>query len=577
MEYNQANSQKNSPMEGRFQAFDRFPSWSDGMTNPFPGHAFLLSRLRVLQVGLCLGGLLAFATTTQAEYLVRNRAEPELKQQMHRILQKMLGEEYVDVSVQRHALIDTNLRKRDSDVVPGVQIMTRPEEANVVFSYRTITVVAKTEVDLDVIEARLRNDVKLDLQDRFELSVVLGLVKIERPDFSQKLVDYVNLLVAARDDLRGGKSADARTKLQQAAEISAKFPNGYEMLGVEKLIPEYRSETLEQISIQEMIFAGLLGFLILLLLVFFFFVSRSTRKDDVEEKQHPLQPALGKVAEAIESMKPEEETEDEGLPLAEEEAAEGGEREDHLRFLKALPPTDRTNLIKTLQNKDRAVVLSQIDLVDASHVLKTLPPEEAFVVLHQMRNVAISEKKLQELGEKLAETAKTLEQQFDALGRIGELSGQLETERWQQILASAEALQTKHPEKKEQVGGALQELQAKGVTFGQLHERSEVDHALLGRVMERFERSKLSNGGRVSVQYVLFEAEPQFQEMLLSEFTEDTRQFYQEQLEQLQQQASEDEDALARIEQMRDLHRSLFMRLVHNELNRLPTTTNQEE
>ena len=32
-------------MEGRFQAFDRFPSWSDGMTNPFSGHAFLLSRL----------------------------------------------------------------------------------------------------------------------------------------------------------------------------------------------------------------------------------------------------------------------------------------------------------------------------------------------------------------------------------------------------------------------------------------------------------------------------------------------------------------------------------------------------
>ena len=46
------------------------------MTNPFPDHAFFLSRLRVLQVGLCLGGLLAFATTTQAEYLVRNRAEP---------------------------------------------------------------------------------------------------------------------------------------------------------------------------------------------------------------------------------------------------------------------------------------------------------------------------------------------------------------------------------------------------------------------------------------------------------------------------------------------------------------------
>ena len=548
------------------------------MTTRFSHPTFLLTHLRVLLVGLLLGGLLALGPLTQAKYLVRNRPEPELKQQIHRVLQKMLGEEYVDVSVQRHALIDTNLRKRDSDVVPGVQIMTRPEEANVVFSYRMITVVVKQEVDLDAVEARIRNDVKLDLQDRFELSVVLDLVQIERPDFSQKLVDYVNLLVAARDDLRGGSAAEARTKLQQAAEISVKFPNGYEMLGVEQLIPEYQPDTLEQMSLQEMIFAGLLGFLILLLLVFFFFVSRSTRKDEAEEKQHPLQPALGKVAEAIEAMKPEEETEDEGLPLAEEEAvAEEGEREDHLRFLKTLSATDRTNLIHTLPNKDRAVVLSQIDLVDASHVLKTLPPEEAFVVLHQMRSVSISEKKLQELAEKLAETAKTLEQQFDALGRIGELSGQVETEVWQQILDSAAALQEKHPDKQEQVSGALQELRARGLTFGQLHERAEVDHALLGRVMERFERSRLSNGGRVSVQYLLFEAEPQFQETILSEFTEDTRQFYQEQLEQLQQQVSEDEEARERIRQLRDLHRSLFMRLLHHELNRLQTTTQTEE
>ena len=56
-----------------------------------------------------------------------------------------------------------------------------------------------------------------------------------------------------------------------------------------------------------------------------------------------------------------------------------------------------------------------------------------------------------------------------------------------------------------------------------------------------------------------------------------TRRFYQEQLEQLQRQASEDEEALVRVEQMRDLHRSLIMRLIHQELNRIPTPTNQEE
>ena len=63
----------------------------------------------------------------------------------------------------------------------------------------------------------------------------------------------------------------------------------------------------------------------------------------------------------------------------------------------------------------------------------------------------------------------------------------------------------------------------------------------------------------------------------MSEFTEDTRQFYQEQLEQLQQQVSEDEEARERIRQLRDLHRSLFMRLLHHELNRLQTTTQTEE
>ena len=52
-----------------------------------------------------------------------------------------------------------------------------------------------------------------------------------------------------------------------------------------------------------------------------FFVSRSTREK--EEKEHPLQGTLGKVATAIEAMAPEEEAEEEELELPDEEEDAG--------------------------------------------------------------------------------------------------------------------------------------------------------------------------------------------------------------------------------------------------------------
>ena len=66
-------------------------------------------------------------------------------------------------------------------------------------------------VDLDQIEQRIRSEVsELKSQDRFEQSVVLEKLKIERPDFSSKLVEYVNLLVEARADLNNDEPTSAQ-------------------------------------------------------------------------------------------------------------------------------------------------------------------------------------------------------------------------------------------------------------------------------------------------------------------------------------------------------------------------------
>ena len=161
-------------------------------------------------------------------------------------------------------------------------------------------------VDLDQIEQRVRSEVsELKSQDRFEQSVVLEKLKIERPDFSSKLVEYVNLLVAARSDLNKDEPTSAQEKLKRAVDISSAFPPGYEMLGVEELIPDYEPEGTDAITPVQWAILGTLAILPLLTLVLFFFASRSTREK--EEEEHPLQDTLGKVATAIEAMAPEEE------------------------------------------------------------------------------------------------------------------------------------------------------------------------------------------------------------------------------------------------------------------------------
>ena len=96
-----------------------------------------------------------------------------------------------------------------------------------------------------------------------------------------------------------------------------------------------------------------------------------------------------------------------------------------------------------------------------------------------------------------------------------------------------------------------------------------IDDALVGRVMERFERSRLSTGARVSVPYLLLDTHTSVTDQIMKEYTEDTQQYYKEQLQGFEKQREEDDEAKLRIDQLRDLHRNVFMRHVHVELGKL--------
>ena len=60
-------------------------------------------------------------------------------------------------------------------------------------------------------------------QDLFEQSVLTDKVQPERRDFSQRLVEYLSLIVQARKDLKENRIEDANQKLKVAAEISSIF------------------------------------------------------------------------------------------------------------------------------------------------------------------------------------------------------------------------------------------------------------------------------------------------------------------------------------------------------------------
>ena len=55
----------------------------------------------------------------------------------------------------------------------------------------------------------------------------------------------------------------------------------------------------------------------------------------------------------------------------------------------------------------------------------------------------------------------------------------------------------------------------------------------------------------------------------MKEYTEETRQYYQEQLQGFEKQREEDETDKVGIDQLRDLHRNVFMKHVHQELAKI--------
>ena len=506
----------------------------------------------------------------QAEVISRVRPEPEIRDRIHKILRKTLRESYIDVSVTLHSVLDNKPVKRDSELIPGVKIKTDDNEVQELLNYRIINLTVNESVNLNQVEARVRSEIsELKAQDRFELSVVLEKLKIERPDFSAKLVEYVKLLVAARSDLNRDDPVPAQEKLKLAAEISAEFPSGYEMLGVDQLIPDYVPEGTEAITPAQWGIIGTLGVLLLLTLALFFFVSRSTREP--EEKEHQLLGTLGKVATAIESMAPEEEAEEEELDLPDEETDAGDDEEkiDYFGFIRKMPPRVRVDLLQGMEHHQQAIVFSQMDTSEMANILKLMSVEDSLGIVLAMKDISVSPSQLQQLADELTETAKTLPMPFDGLGRIGELSGQISADEWNEILGSTDELKKKHPELTKNTSEAMELIRERSLSFEDLESSDTIDDALVGRVMERFERSRLSTGARVSVPYLLLDTHTSVTDQIMKEYTEDTQQYYKEQLQGYEKQREEDDEAKLRIDQLRDLHRNVFMRHVHVELGKL--------
>jgi len=525
----------------------------------------------ILSVVGCIVVLISInISILQAEIINRSRPEPEIRERIHKILRKTMRENYIDVSVILHSVLDNKPVKKDSELIPGVKIKTEDNKVQELLNYRIINLTVNESVNLNQVEARIRSEIsELNAQDRFEQSVVLEKLQIERPDFSEKLVEYVKLLVDARSDLNRDEPVPAKEKLKLAAEISAEFPAGYEMLGVDQLIPDYVPEGTEAITPAQWGIIGTLGVLLLLTLALFFFVSRSTREP--EEKEHQLLGTLGKVATAIESMAPEEEAEEEELDLPDEEADAGDDDEkiDYFGFIRKMPPRVRVDLLQGMEHHQQAIVFSQMDSSEMANILKAMPVEDSLGIVLAMKDISVSPSQLQQLADELTETAKTLPMPFDGLGRIAELSGQISADEWNEILGSTDELKKKNPELAKDTSEAMELIQERSLSFEDLESSDTIDDALVGRVMERFERSRLSTGARVSVPYLLLDTHTSVTDQIMKEYTEDTQKYYKEQLQGFEKQREDDEEAKLRIEQLRDLHRNVFMRHVHVELGKL--------
>ena len=80
---------------------------------------FFKKILKTILIGVILI-LINNISYLNAEVLTRSRQDPEIRQRIHKILQKVLREDYIDVSVMVHSVLDNKPVKKDSDILPGV-------------------------------------------------------------------------------------------------------------------------------------------------------------------------------------------------------------------------------------------------------------------------------------------------------------------------------------------------------------------------------------------------------------------------------------------------------------------------
>ncbi|MCH2297927.1 MAG: flagellar motor switch protein FliG, partial [SAR324 cluster bacterium] len=458
---------------------------------------------RFSRLALIIAFIFSFSYShVSAEYLIRSRPDPELKNQIHGILQKSLPEDYLDVSVIQHSLLSSEALQEDSNLVPGVKIATSQSESNLVFRYRTVILTVNQEIDLDQVEMRVRGEVDaLEPQDRFEQSVLTEKLKIERQDFSQRLVEYLDLLVSAREDLREDRTDAAGEKLKNAAEISAAFPSGYEMIGIDQLIERDLLASDSGIETIEWLLMGLLMLLLLGMGGVFLLVSRTGKAE--ESGDHPLQGSLDKVASAIEGMAPEESDRPEDLGPAdtiEDVTSETDDEEkvDYFGFIRRLPLNKQVALMQKIPPQYQAMVFTQMNSEDISQLIQQLPKLDALAAVLSLKEVEASPSQLEQLSEKLKDASAKLPVDFDGMDRIGEISGHLDSKVWDQILDSKDGLATRNPELAGKAENSLREIRARSISFDNLHHREDVNAEMISRVMERFERSRLSTGARVS-------------------------------------------------------------------------------
>ncbi len=67
---------------------------------------------------------------------------------------------------------------------------------------------------------------------------------------------------------------------------------------------------------------------------------------------------------------------------------------------------------------------------------------------------------------------------FDGLGRIGELSGQISADEWNEILGSTDELKKKHPELTKNTSEAMELIRERSLSFEDLESSDTIDWLL---------------------------------------------------------------------------------------------------